>query len=68
MPDHPAIVFDGHCVLCHGFARTVLRWERSPEIRFATAASEAGRAIASEHGLSVEDLDRTFLFVEAGRA
>lgn len=68
MSDHPVIVFDGHCVLCHGFARAVLRWERAPEIRFVTAASETGRAVAAAHGLSVDDLDRTYLFVDGGQA
>ncbi|WP_308915993.1 thiol-disulfide oxidoreductase DCC family protein [Jannaschia sp. LMIT008] len=68
MSTHPLIVFDGHCVLCHGFARAVLRWERAPVIQFATTASEAGRTAAAAYGLSVEDLDRTYLFVEDGQA
>ena len=68
MSENPVIVFDGHCVLCHGFARTVLRWERGSELLLTTTASATGRRLAERHGMTETDLDRTYLFIEDGRA
>ena len=42
---HPLIVFDGVCVLCSGFARTVVRLDRETRFRFATAQSPLGEAL-----------------------
>lgn len=62
------MIFDGECVLCSHTVQFVLRHERDEVIRFATTQSAAGREIAERNGISVADLDLTFVLVEDGRA
>lgn len=58
------ILFDTDCVLCSGGAAFVLCHERDTQTRFVSAWSEQGLAIAARHGLSVQDLDLTFLVID----
>ncbi len=62
------MIFDGECVLCSHTVQFVLRHERDEAIHFATTQSAAGREIAERNGISVADLDLTFVLVEAGKA
>lgn len=67
----PICVFDGHCLLCSGAVRFVLRHERrsadAPPIRFAAIQSPVGRVLALRHGVDPDDPD-TFLVVEGDDA
>lgn len=65
--ENPVILFDGHCALCHGFVRFVLRRDREGVFRFAALESEAGRALRAEHGLPPGDSD-TVVVIADGRA
>ena len=62
------MIFDGECVLCSHTVQFVLRHERDEAIRFATTQSAAGREVAERNGISVVDLDLTFVLVEDGKA
>ncbi|MEL6979405.1 MAG: DCC1-like thiol-disulfide oxidoreductase family protein [Pseudomonadota bacterium] len=57
------ILFDADCVLCSAWVRFLLRHERAPRSRFVSAWSEEGRRLAQAHGLTVADLDETFLVI-----
>ncbi len=60
-------LFDGHCVLCSRGVRYVLKYEKSPDVRFVAIQSEEGRRLAERNGVD-PDRPHTFLFVEDGRA
>lgn len=66
--DVPVMLFDDDCVLCQGVVGFVLRHERDARLHFASAWSPAGLALAAAHGLSRQDLQRSLLVVERGRA
>lgn len=63
--DRPVIVFDGHCVLCCGWAAFVLRHDRLGKFRFVTAQSELGQALYRHWGLDPDDYE-TNILVESG--
>jgi predicted DCC family thiol-disulfide oxidoreductase YuxK len=49
--DKPIIIFDGHCVLCSGFARFVLRYDTSAQFRLLPAQTALGMSIYKHYGL-----------------
>ena len=49
--DKPLIIFDGHCVLCSGWANFVLRHDCGRHFRLAAAQSPLGRALYVHYGL-----------------
>jgi predicted DCC family thiol-disulfide oxidoreductase YuxK len=61
------MIFDTNCVLCSGAVRFILKHERDSDIQFVNAWSETGLAIGAKHGLSKDDLNKTFLFIRNGR-
>jgi predicted DCC family thiol-disulfide oxidoreductase YuxK len=61
--DGPIIVFDTDCVLCSGVVAFVLAHEQAPVLRFASAWSDDGLALAARHGFTRADLDETFLLL-----
>lgn len=61
------LLFDGECNLCSGFVQFVLKHEKSARIWFASLQSEAGRALASAHGVDTAAVD-TLVFIDGGRA
>jgi predicted DCC family thiol-disulfide oxidoreductase YuxK len=65
--DKPIIVFDGHCVLCSGFARFVLRFDRSKSFRLLPAQSPLGTTVYKHYGLDPIDY-QTNILIENGRA
>jgi predicted DCC family thiol-disulfide oxidoreductase YuxK len=65
--DKPIIVFDGHCVLCSGFARFVLRYDRLKTFRLLPAQSPLGTAVYKHYGLDPVDY-QTNILLEAGQA
>lgn len=65
--DRPVIVFDGHCVLCSGFARFVLRHDRKARYRLLPAQTPLGDALYRHYGLDPHDY-QTNILVEDGHA
>ena len=67
-PDgRPIIVFDGYCAMCSGFARFVLRHDRSGTFRLVPAQSVLGRALYVHYGLDPVDYE-TNILIEDGVA
>ena len=63
--DKPVIVFDGHCVLCSGFANFVIRHDRKNRLRMTAAQSPLGEALYAHYGLKPDDYS-TNLLLENG--
>jgi predicted DCC family thiol-disulfide oxidoreductase YuxK len=61
------VIFDTDCVLCSAFVHFILKHEREPTTRFVSAWSDIGAVLASEHGLTTDDLDRTYLVIDGQR-
>lgn len=64
--DRPIIVFDGHCALCSGWARFVLRHDRQGLYRLLPAQTPLGEALYRHYGLDPVDYE-TNLLVQDGR-
>jgi predicted DCC family thiol-disulfide oxidoreductase YuxK len=64
--DRPIIVFDGHCVLCSGFARFVLRTDRKRRCRLLAAQTPLGVALYRHFDLDPVDYE-TNILLEDGR-
>ena len=58
------IVFDGHCVLCSGFFRFVLRHDRAERFAFVTAQSDLGQAMYRDLGLPLDDFETNLVIVD----
>jgi predicted DCC family thiol-disulfide oxidoreductase YuxK len=65
--DRPILIFDGHCVLCSGFARFILRTDRQGRIRLMAAQSPPGVALYRHFDLHPTDYE-TNILIEDGRA
>jgi predicted DCC family thiol-disulfide oxidoreductase YuxK len=65
--DKAVIVFDGHCAMCSGWARTVLRCDRVGRYRLLPAQTPLGRALYVHYGLD-SDRYETNILIEQGRA
>ena len=65
--DRPVVVFDGHCVMCSGFARFILRHDRAGRYRLLPAQTPLGRALYTHFGLDPLDF-QTNILVENGVA
>ncbi|MDB5847620.1 MAG: hypothetical protein JWP29_1372 [Rhodoferax sp.] len=59
--DKPIIVFDGHCVLCSGWANFVLRHDRRRAYRLLAAQSPLGEALYAHYGLAGADYQSNLL-------
>src|SRR5882757_2020752 len=67
-PDNrPIIIFDGHCALCSGWARFVLRHDAKGVYRLLPAQSPLGRALYIHYGLHPDEYE-TNILVEDGLA
>jgi len=64
--EHPVILFDGVCNLCHGAVRFIIRRDRAARFRFASLQSDGHRAQFAVTGRVGEPID-SILLVEAGR-
>ena len=64
--DRPIIIFDGHCVLCSGFARFVLRHDRRGVFRLMAAQSPLGQALYQHLNLDTVRFE-TNVLLENGR-
>lgn len=65
--DRPIIVFDGHCVMCSGWANFVLRKDRKARYRLLPAQTPLGRALYVHYGLDPENY-QTNILIEDGAA
>ena len=65
--ERPIIIFDGHCALCSGWARFVLRHDRSGRYRLLPAQTALGRALYMHYGLDPDDY-QTNILIEDGAA
>lgn len=61
------VVFDGVCVLCSGWVRFLLRFDRRGRYRFAALQSASGRTLLRDHGLDPDD-PLSFLLLTPERA
>ena len=59
--DHPIIIFDGHCALCSGWARFVLRHDHLKRFRLLPAQSNLGHALYLHYGLNPQDYETNIL-------
>jgi predicted DCC family thiol-disulfide oxidoreductase YuxK len=63
--DKPIIVFDGHCALCSGWVRFVIRHDPKGLFRFVPAQSPLGAALYRHYGLDDTDYE-TNILIEDG--
>lgn len=57
------VVFDGVCVLCSGFLKFMLRFDRQKQFRFVVAQSDRGEALYAHLGLKSADYDTNLVIV-----
>ncbi len=65
--ERPIIVFDGHCALCTGWARFVLKHDRAGKFRLLPAQSPLGHALYVHYGLDPHEYETNILIAD-GRA
>ena len=63
--DRNFIIFDGVCVLCNGWVKFVLRFDRKKTFHFIIAQSDLGEEIYRQLDLKSDDYD-TFVIVTNG--
>lgn len=61
---HDVIVFDGECVLCHGFFDFVLKRDRHQRFRFMHAQSDLGAALYAALDLPTQDFETALAIVD----
>lgn len=61
----PLFVFDGHCGLCSGGVRWLMKADRKGRIAFTSAQGELGGALYRHYGV---EIDTTYLLIERGEA
>jgi predicted DCC family thiol-disulfide oxidoreductase YuxK len=59
--DHPIIIFDGHCVMCSGFAQFILKHDRQDTFRLMAGQSVLGQAIYRHLGLDPTNFETNIL-------
>lgn len=64
---HATILFDGVCNLCNASVNYIIDHDPDNRFRFASLQSEAGQAIAAEHGIDSSTLS-SMILVEDGCA
>lgn len=62
--DRPIIIFDGHCALCSGWARFVLRHDHAGAYRLLPAQTPLGRALYMHYGLDPEEYETNILLAD----
>ncbi len=58
------IVFDGVCVLCSGFFKFMLRFDRKYRFSFATAQSDIGQRLYAAMGLPTDEFETNLVIVD----
>src|SRR5688572_26010677 len=62
--ERPIIIFDGHCALCTGWARFVLKHDRAETFRLLPAQTGLGRALYVHYGLDPQDYETNVLIAD----
>ncbi|MGJ8670944.1 MAG: thiol-disulfide oxidoreductase DCC family protein [Oceanococcus sp.] len=62
------VIFDTKCVLCIGWVRFLLRYERRNSLKFASSQKAVGIHLAAEYGMKASDLELTYLVIQNGKA
>jgi predicted DCC family thiol-disulfide oxidoreductase YuxK len=62
--DKPIIVFDGHCVLCSGWAQFVIRHDPNAKFRLLAAQTPLGYALYSHYGLDPKNYETNILIAD----
>lgn len=65
MKQNPVLFFDGECAFCSFWVRTVLRWEKSPELLFCSSTSKNLKSFLTEE--QIRKLQHTVLLKKEGR-
>jgi predicted DCC family thiol-disulfide oxidoreductase YuxK len=58
------IIFDGVCVLCSGFVRTIASVDRADRFRFATAQSRLGERLFRHFGLATDVYETNLVIID----
>ncbi len=58
------IVFDGVCVLCNGWVKFTLRYDRQERFHFVIAQSDFGEKIYADLGLKSTDYETFIVFTD----
>lgn len=61
------IVFDAQCLLCNGWVRFLLRYDRAGIFSFASMQGQTGQTLLQQAGLPIEGLE-TLLLVDGKRS
>jgi len=61
----PLFLFDGHCALCSGGVRWLMRFDRQAKVNIASAQSMTGQAIFNRYGKA---MDESYLLIVDGQA
>lgn len=64
-PTSPIIFFDGECSFCSFWVNLVLRWEKSPQLRFCASQSPRAREYLTEADIQLTT--HTVLLLENGK-
>ncbi len=65
--EHPVVLFDGVCNLCHAGIRFIVRHDDAGVFRFAPLTSPVGQALLERHGLPTEEFE-SFVVVDGSGA
>ena len=65
--DRPVIIFDGHCVLCSGWADFVLRHDKQRRFRLLPAQTPLGHSLYVHYGLDPTNY-QTHILIAGGLA
>ena len=62
---HPTLIFDGECIMCSGFFKFLLHFDRAELLRFAVGQSPLGQGAYAHLGMTTQELE-SILFVQNG--
>ena len=62
--DKPIIIFDGHCVLCSGWAQFVIRHDPAAKFRLLAAQTPLGHALYAHYGLDPKTYETNILIAD----
>ena len=64
-PGERVVLFDGECKLCNGWAKFLIRHDRSQRFRLASVQSAQGQALLAWFGLPTERFDTMALIEDS---
>ncbi|HUV69117.1 MAG TPA: DCC1-like thiol-disulfide oxidoreductase family protein [Terracidiphilus sp.] len=62
------VLFDGHCGLCNGAARWLLKRDREDRLRFLALESERAAGVLERHGMNGPGMETMVVVRDAGGA